>query len=83
MLNADSSAPKRPIDDQSSTTNPTTPMVAQLERMAFTARTIVSTELSGNNRDSSCTKYADSSPRPESDSSEIVRNVSGTKASRA
>ena len=59
------------------------PIAVKFSRMASTALTIDDTELCGNIRDSSCTRYVDSSARPKTARIEIVRNVSGTKARRA
>ena len=83
MLNADSRAPKRPSDDQTRIPNPISPMIVALARISLTARTIVDTELSGNIRESSLTRYVDSSARPNSPSSDTARNSSGTNASSA
>jgi hypothetical protein len=83
MLNALSRAPKRPSDDQSSSARPMRPIAVERSWISFTARTIVETSLSGNIRDSSRTRYVDSSARPNRPSSETVRNVSGTNARSA
>jgi hypothetical protein len=83
MLKADSRAPNSPSDDHNSSRKPITPMAAALSRIPFTALTIVSTELCGNIRESSRTRYADSSPCPSQESREMLRKVSGMKDSSA